>query len=60
MAKKDARNFVGLVCSECKEKRNIEQINYYVSKNKVNNPEKLEQNKHCPKCGKHTMHIEKK
>lgn len=55
MAKKgEARSNVTLVCSECKEE------NYRVSKNKKNTTERLELNKYCPRCQKHTTHKEKK
>jgi large subunit ribosomal protein L33 len=29
-------------------------------KNKKNSPEKLERNKYCPFCRKHTLHVETK
>ena len=55
MAKKgEARANVTLVCSECKEE------NYRVSKNKRNTPERLELNKYCSRCQKHTAHKEEK
>ncbi len=54
MAKTLNRNQVPLACTECSE------INYTTSKNKKNNPERLEVKKHCPKCNKHTNHKEKK
>ncbi len=54
MAKTDNRSYVTLVCTECKSE------NYMTSKNKKNTTEKLELNKHCPKCNKHTTHKEKK
>lgn len=54
MAKADNRNNVTLFCSECKEE------NYRVSKNKKNDPERLELNKYCSKCRKTTQHKEKK
>mgnify|MGYP000865065517 CR=1 FL=1 len=54
MAKNENRNFVTLVCTECKTE------NYTTDKNKKNTPEKLEIKKHCPKCNKHTNHKEKK
>jgi large subunit ribosomal protein L33 len=43
---------VTLACSECKQ-RNYESI-----KNKKNTPDRLEKNKHCKFCRKHTLHRE--
>lgn len=43
-----------LRCSECKEE------NYISTRNKREHPERLETNKYCPKCRKHTLHKEKK
>lgn len=54
MAKNENRGQVTLVCSECKSE------NYNTSKNKKNNPDKLEINKYCPRCNKSTLHKEKK
>ena len=54
MAKNENRNYVTLVCSECKNE------NYTTQKNKKNTPEKLGIKKACPNCGKHTTHKEKK
>ena len=54
MAKVGNRNQVTLSCTVCKEQ------NYTVSKNKKNNPERLEINKYCPRCQKHTAHKEDK
>lgn len=54
MAKNENRNYVTLVCSECKHE------NYNTSKNKKNNPEKMEIKKFCPNCKKTTNHKEKK
>jgi large subunit ribosomal protein L33 len=53
MAKKDNRNIVALMCEECEER------NYTTYKHKLMQ-EKLEKKKFCPKCGEHTLHIEKK
>ena len=53
-AKAGNRSYVDLVCTECK------RANYTVSKNKKNTPEKLEVNKFCEFCNKHTIHREKK
>ena len=55
MAKKgEARDNITLVCGECKGE------NYRTPKNKRNTPDRLELNKYCPKCRKHTEHKEKK
>ena len=55
MAKKNEnRVLVSLVCEECKTP------NYTVSKNKKNTTERLELNKFCKVCNKHTLHRETK
>ena len=43
-----------LVCTDCRRK------NYYSSKNKKKNPDKLELKKYCMWCRKHTAHKEGK
>ena len=48
------RSKIILVCSECFSR------NYETTKNKVNTKEKLQTNKYCPKCLKHTLHKEGK
>ncbi|MBN2101136.1 50S ribosomal protein L33 [Candidatus Dojkabacteria bacterium] len=53
MAKKENRVIVALKCEECGEK------NYTTYKNKQLQ-EKLEAQKYCPKCKKHTQHKETK
>lgn len=45
---------ITLACTECKRR------NYVTKKNKKNNPDRLEMNKHCASCRKHTMHKETK
>ena len=45
---------VTLVCTECLSR------NYNTEKNKKINAERLELNKYCPKCKKHTLHKESK
>jgi large subunit ribosomal protein L33 len=52
MAKKGAREIVGLICKDCGSQ------NYVTSRNKVNMEKKLEIKKFCPKCKKHTLHKE--
>ena len=54
MAKNEARVKVTLVCSECKQR------NYDTKKNKKNDPDRLEMNKFCRFCRKHTLHKESK
>lgn len=55
MAKKNEnRQYVTLACTECKNE--IRKT----SKNKKNTPDKLELNKFCNVCRKHTVHKEKK
>ena len=50
----DARVKITLRCEECKH------INYNTIKNKKNTSEKLELQKYCPFCRKHTKHVETK
>jgi len=53
MAKKGAREIVGLVCSVCKSQ------NYVTTRNKVNMENvKLEVMKFCNRCHKKTSHKE--
>ena len=54
MAKKDVRTTITLACSECKER------NYTTQKNRRNDPTRIEFNKFCPRCRKHTLHKEQK
>ena len=54
MAKKDVRIVVTMACSECKER------NYTTQKNRRNDQTRLEFNKYCPRCRKHTQHKEQK
>jgi large subunit ribosomal protein L33 len=54
MAKKDIRVIVTLACTECKER------NYTTQKNRRNDPSRMEINKFCPRCRKHTLHKEQK
>jgi large subunit ribosomal protein L33 len=48
------KNMMKLECTECK------RINYYSSKNKQKIKERLQLNKYCKFCGKHTLHKETK
>ncbi|HID08928.1 TPA: 50S ribosomal protein L33 [Candidatus Micrarchaeota archaeon] len=45
---------VTLACSECKRR------NYITTKNKRNNPDRLELRKYCSFCKTHTKHKETK
>lgn len=53
MAKKGAREIVGMVCSVCKCQ------NYVTMRNKINIEGKLIIKKYCKKCRKSTEHKEK-
>jgi large subunit ribosomal protein L33 len=48
------RQLVILACSECKNR------NYNTTKNKQKTPDRLELNKYCKFCKKHTAHKETK
>ncbi len=54
MAKNENRQYVTNKCSECGMELRP------VSKNKKNNPEKLELKRYCSKCRKHVVAKEKK
>ena len=54
MAKKQDRIIIYLACTECKER------NYTSSKNKRNDPGRIELNKFCPRCRMHRLHRETK
>ncbi|MFN8597230.1 MAG: 50S ribosomal protein L33 [Anaerolineae bacterium] len=54
MAKKDVRMVITLACPECKER------NYTTQKNRRNDSGRVEFNKYCPRCRKHTLHKEQK
>ena len=43
-----------LACTECKQR------NYNTTKNKKNDPDRLEMKKYCKFCRKHTLHRESK
>ena len=45
---------ITLACTECKQR------NYNTMKNKKNDPDRLEMNKYCRFCRKHTVHKETK
>jgi len=54
MAKKEVRVIITLACTECKER------NYTSEKSRRNDPGRLEMQKYCPRCHKHTLHRESK
>ncbi|MEW6034072.1 MAG: 50S ribosomal protein L33 [Chloroflexota bacterium] len=55
MAKKgEATVIIHLACSECKQR------NYTTTKNKKNDPQRLELKKYCPRERRHTLHKEAK
>jgi large subunit ribosomal protein L33 len=47
-------SIITLQCNECKER------NYTTTKNKKNDPDRLELQKFCRRCRKHTAHRETK
>lgn len=51
---KEMRVKITLACTECKQR------NYDTMKNKKNDPDRLEMNKYCRFCRKHTLHRETK
>jgi large subunit ribosomal protein L33 len=54
MARKrgEARILVTMQCSDCRER------NYLTSKNRRNDPQRLEQRKYCSRCRTHRAHRE--
>ena len=54
MAKKDTRPVTTLACTECQER------NYTTEKSRRNDPGRIELQKYCPRCRKHTLHRETK
>lgn len=54
MAKKADRIIIYMACTECKER------NYTSSKNKRNDPARMELQKFCPRCRLHRLHRETK
>lgn len=54
MAKNENRNYVTMRCTECGSEIRP------ASKNKKNNPDRLEIKKYCPKCRKSVVVKEKK
>ncbi|MEE9520410.1 MAG: 50S ribosomal protein L33 [Dehalococcoidia bacterium] len=55
MARKaEARVIVYLACTECKERT------YTTTKNRRNDPHRIELRKYCPRCRSHKLHKEVK
>jgi len=55
MARKtEARIIITLACTECKERT------YTTTKNKKNDPQRLELRKYCPRCRAYRLHREVK
>ncbi len=52
MAKKEDRQIITLACTECRER------NYTTTKNRRNDPDRLQLNKFCPRCRVHRSHRE--
>ena len=52
LAATDIRPKITLACVECKNR------NYITSKNRRNDPDRLEMKKYCPRERKHTVHRE--
>jgi len=52
MAKSTVRSKITLACQDCKRR------NYETTKNKRNNPDRIEFSKFCRFCTKHTAHKE--
>lgn len=53
MAKKgDARTIIYLACTECRERT------YTTTKNRKNDPQRLELKKYCPRCRTYSLHRE--
>jgi large subunit ribosomal protein L33 len=52
MARGEVRIAVTLACEECKRR------NYQTTKNRRNDPDRIEMRKFCRSCGQHTPHKE--
>ena len=53
MARKtEARIIIQLACTQCRER------SYTTTKNRRNDPDRLELKKFCPRCRKHVAHRE--
>ncbi len=52
MARKENRMIIHLACTECRERT------YTTTKNRQNDPDRLELRKYCPRCREHRPHRE--
>ena len=52
MAKKEDRQVINMACTECRQR------NYATSKNRRNDPDRLELMKFCPRCRVRRTHRE--
>lgn len=52
MAKKEDRLPIDMACTECRERT------YTTSKNRRNDPDRIELKKFCPRCRVHRVHRE--
>ncbi|UCC90995.1 MAG: 50S ribosomal protein L33 [Dehalococcoidia bacterium] len=52
--KAEARVIIHLACTECKERT------YTTTKNRKNDPQRLELRKYCPRCRTYRLHREVK
>jgi large subunit ribosomal protein L33 len=52
VAKKEDRVVVDMACSECRNR------NYHTTKNRRNDPDRIELRKFCPRCRTHRVHKE--
>lgn len=49
---KENRIIITLACTECRSR------NYTTTKNRINDPDRLELRKYCPRCRQHMVHRE--
>jgi len=52
LAKKEDRAVVEMACTECRNR------NYVTTKNRRNDPDRMELQKFCPRCRGHRQHRE--
>jgi large subunit ribosomal protein L33 len=52
VAKKEDRLVITLACPDCRER------SYTTTKNRRNDPDRLELNKYCKRCRQHRVHRE--
>jgi large subunit ribosomal protein L33 len=58
---KGPRIYITLECTMCKENNSLRShgvSRYLTSKNRRNNPEKIQLSKYCRYCNQHTIHKE--